>query len=106
MESLTGKTDSAIPAGTRGTVSIWRGGADTGENVVAFNRCEKGDPSGLIPSGRFVYLERREGEWVITAAECEPAPAKSYADTWPNSRVDMTFENRQPETWRDRPPLL
>jgi len=66
-----GKTDASVAPDATVTVSIWRDGADTTENVedVQYDWMT----SGTISSGKEVVITyfADEGIWRITGAECE-----------------------------------
>jgi hypothetical protein len=66
-----GKTDASVAPDATVTVSIWRDGSDTGENITGV----KYDwmTSGTISSGKEVVITyfADEGIWRITGAECE-----------------------------------
>lgn len=66
-----GKADADIQPGSTGTISIWRNGADTGEDVDA--KFDWIDGTERISAGKEVkvlfYLD--EGAWRIDNAECE-----------------------------------
>ena len=70
--SKIGKADADITAGSTGTVSIWRDGADTTENIedVELDWMHGGTK---VSSGKQVMITffADEGIWRITGAECE-----------------------------------
>jgi hypothetical protein len=66
-----GKTDAAITADSSGTVSIWSGGADTGDNVTAYLDWAHGDEDISLGKEVFIQWFADEQKWIITGAECE-----------------------------------
>ena len=67
-----GKADADITAGSTGTISIWRDGVDTTENVEAVE-LDWMHGGTKVSSGKEVMITffADEGKWRITGAECE-----------------------------------
>lgn len=72
---LKAVTDAEITVGSSGTVSIWREGADTGDNETAhFDWCDAG--GSAIASGTEVTIKYwpDEDKWNIHTSGCEANP--------------------------------
>jgi len=68
---LKGVADAQITAGSSGTVSIWKAGADTGDNVTAHLNWMHGGQNVSISKQVLVKYFADESKWVIIGAECE-----------------------------------
>jgi len=66
-----GKADAEITADSSGTVSIWRDGVDTGEDVTAELDWMHGSENISLGKEVLVTWFADEGIWRITGAECE-----------------------------------
>ena len=69
-----GKADAQIPIDSTGTVSIWRDGVDTTENITGVKLDWMAGTTN-VSSGKEVMITwfADEGIWRITGAECEDA---------------------------------
>lgn len=67
---LKAVADAAITYDSSGTVSVWREGSDTGENLTAHLNWMHGDEN--IDSGSELLIEwfADEGKWIIVGADC------------------------------------
>lgn len=89
-----GKADAEIAVDDSGTVSIWFAGADTGENVTAYNDWT----NGIIDSGAEIFVRyfRDERKWVVVLGSGASTPEIGYATLSETMCAASTFSIADP----------